>query len=214
MAFREITLGKSLCLKTFWSLFWCVTGWREGRKKKMRTSWCGWGRCLIFLKVEMYPSHPPFCHNRLVFFILSNRFFPLKSWRRGGGKCPFGPQDKLIEKCWHQMKGGLLTWWVGFLPLASAACWDHVSVRLSQGLLISRPWDEAWGTPSGQTRAPPQKKNHLHPPNPPQLLHSPEPIVGMDRLGVQGSEKIKCMEYKGLNWIAFSLLLGEGSLGG
>lgn len=158
MAFREITLGKSLCLKTFWSLFWCVTGWREGRKKKMRTSWCGWGRCLIFLKVEMYPSHPPFCHNRLVFFILSNRFFPLKSWRRGGGKCPFGPQDKLIEKCWHQMKGGLLTWWVGFLPLASAACWDHVSVRLSQGLLISRPWDEAWGTPSGQTRAPPKKK--------------------------------------------------------
>lgn len=110
----------------------------ERREKKMRSSWCGWGRCLIFLKVEMYPSHPPFCHNRLVFFILSNRFFPLKSWRRGGGKWPFGPQDKLIEKCWHQMKGGLLTWWVGFLPLASAACWDHVSARLSQGLLIAR----------------------------------------------------------------------------
>lgn len=108
------------------------------------------------------------------FFILSNRFFPLKSWWRGGGKWPFGPQDKLIEKCWHQMKGGLLTWWVGFLPLASAACWDHVSARLSQGLLISRPWDEAWGTPPrpDYDTPSPQKKDHLHPLSPPQCFSS------------------------------------------
>jgi len=31
------------------------------------------------------------------------------------------------------------------------------------------------------------------------LLHPPEPIAGVVRLEVQGSEKIKCMEYKGLN---------------
>lgn len=139
----EITLGKSLRLKTFWSLFWCVAGWREERGEKIRRSWCGWGRCLIFLKVDMYPSHPPFCHNRL-FFVLSNRFFPLKNWRSGVGEGNgySGLKTNSLKKCWQHIKEGLLTWWVGFLPLASAACWDHVSARLSQGLLISRPCDK------------------------------------------------------------------------
>lgn len=87
-ACREITLGKSLYLKTFWTLFWCVTGCREGREK-IGSSWCGWGRCFIFLKVEMYLSHPPFCHNRLVFsyYLIA---FPFEDrvcvfWRGGGG---------------------------------------------------------------------------------------------------------------------------------
>ena len=167
MASGEITLGKSLCLRTFWSLFWCVAGWWEGWKK-WRTSWCGWGRCLIFLKVEMYPSHPPFCHNRLVFFILSNRFLPLKSWRRGGeGNGHSGLKT-------NSLKNVGTKWKEAYSHGGSVSC--HWPLRcaeimcLSQGLLISRPWDKAWGTPPGQTRAPP--KNHL---TLPTLLNSVSP---------------------------------------
>lgn len=162
----------------------------------------------------IHPTHPSATTD--LFF--SYYLIAFSLWRAGGegeGNGHSGLKTNSLKKCWHQMKGGLLTWWVGFLPLASAACWDHVSVRLSQGLLISRPWDGAWGTTPGQTRAPPEKKSP--PPTQPAtapLLHPPEPIAGVVRLEVQGSEKIKCMEYKGLNWIAFSLLLGEGSLGG
>lgn len=182
---------------------------REG--KKMRTSWCGWGCCLIFLKVEMYPSHPPFCHNRLVFFILSNRFFPLKSWRRGGGNGHSGLKTNSLKNVGNK-------WKEAYSHGGSVSC--HWPLRRAEimclggfhkGYSFLDLWMRHEELPLARLGHPP--KNHLHPPNPPQLL-PPEPIAGMVRLRVQGSEKIKCMEYKGLNWIAFSLLLGEGSLGG
>lgn len=61
---------------------------------------------------------------------------------------------------------------------------------------------------------PPKKSPPPTQPSTASLFQPSEPIAGVARLKVLGSEKIKCMEYKGLNWIAFSLLLGEGSLGG
>lgn len=74
----------------------------QGEKK---TSWCGWGRCLISsMLICIHPTHPS--ATRLfssIFFILSNRFSLLKTCRskeskKGCGGLSIRFQDKLIEK--------------------------------------------------------------------------------------------------------------------
>lgn len=83
MAFGEITLGKSLCLKTFWSLFWCVTGCRDGgeRERKWERLDVGGGVASFSSKLKcIHPTHPSATTD--LFF--SYYLIALSLWRAGG----------------------------------------------------------------------------------------------------------------------------------
>lgn len=176
-----------------------------------------WVGVLPHFPQSWYVSIPPtLLPQQTCFFILSNRFFPLKSWRRGGeGNGHSGLKT-------NSLKNVGTKWKKAYSHGGSVSC--HWPLWRAE-IMCLRGFHRGYSFLDLGTRhkepPPPLTARQGHPWKKitsqrftASLLRSPEPIAGVVRLEVQGSEKIKCTEYKGLNWIAFSLLLGEGSLAG
>ena len=172
----------------------------------------GGGRCLIFLKVEMYPSHPSATTD--LFF--SYYLIAFSLWRARGE----GEENGHSGLKTNSLKNVGTKWKEAYSHGGSVSChWPlwRAEIMCLRGFhrgysfldLGTRHKELPLARPGHPQKSPPPTQ-----PSTASLLQPPEPIAGVVRLEVQGSEKIKCMEYKGLNWIAFSLLLGEGSLGG